>query len=208
MADLHTLHGMTIAISAGDSTEVLDFYTRVFGRGPDMTPMDDFLEWQICPGTWLQLSTGHDRPGANNARVRFEVEDLGKALARMADARVPMGETVTVPDVVVFVNFSDNWGNALGYYQFLSPRQFVGEQERRRQETDAELRRLRREALDRGEDPDLVTGSGPAGEDADAAPQTPASPVPTSPGGSAASGAPAPRSRQPGASGSTPVAPG
>ena len=32
--------------------------------------------WQICPGTWLQLSTGHDRPGANNARVRFEVGDV------------------------------------------------------------------------------------------------------------------------------------
>lgn len=162
MADLHTLHGMTIAISAGDFTEVLDFYTRVFGRGPDMTPMDDFLEWQICVGTWLQLSTGHDRPGANNARVRFEVEDLGEALSRMAGARVPMGETVTVPDVVVFANFSDSWGNALGFYQFLSPRQFVSDQERRRQEADAELRRLRREALDRGEDPDLVTVDGPA----------------------------------------------
>lgn len=157
MADLHSLHGMTIAINAGDPTDVLDFYTRVFGRGPDTTPMDNFLEWQICSGTWLQLSTGHDRPGANNARVRFEVEDLHEALGRMVEARVPMGEVVTVPDVVTFANFSDNWGNALGFYQLLSPREFVGEDERRTQEIDAELRRRRREALDRGEDPDLVS---------------------------------------------------
>ena len=83
---------MTIAINAGDTEEVLDFYTRVFGRGPDTAPMDDFLEWQICPGTWLQLSTGHDRPGANNARVRFEVADIDAAVGRMTEAKVPVGD--------------------------------------------------------------------------------------------------------------------
>lgn len=115
---------------------VLDFYTRVFERGPDTAPMDDFLEWQICPGTWLQLSTGHQRPGANNARVRFEVEDLQEAVQRMASAQVPMGETVTVPGVVAFSNFSDHWGNALGFYQLLAPRDIVAEAERRRQERE------------------------------------------------------------------------
>ncbi|WP_168582464.1 VOC family protein [Gephyromycinifex aptenodytis] len=191
MADLHTLHGMTIAINAGDFTEVLDFYTRVFGRGPDTTPMDDFLEWQICDGTWLQISTGHERPGANNARIRFEVEDIQQALARMVEARVPMGESVTVPQVVVFSNFSDNWGNALGFYQFLSPRQFVSDDERRMQEADAKLRRLRREALDRGEDPDLITLEEPAAPDAEAAgePSEPGVAPTMEPGGSTAASA-------------------
>lgn len=123
---------MTIALNAGDSMAVLDFYTLVFGRGPDTAPMDDFLEWQICPGTWLQLSTGHERPGANNARVRFEVDELAGAVHRMQAAQVPMGEIVTVPGVVAFSNFSDHWGNALGFYQMLSPRNLVAEAERRR----------------------------------------------------------------------------
>lgn len=124
--------GMTIALNAGDSMAVLDFYTRVFERGPDTAPMDDFLEWQICPGTWLQLSTGHERPGANNARVRFEVDELAPAVERMQAGNVPMGEVVTVPGVVAFSNFSDHWGNALGFYQMLSPRNVVAEAERRR----------------------------------------------------------------------------
>ncbi len=135
------IRGMTIAFNVGADVAVLDFYTRVFERGPDTTPMDDFLEWQICPGTWLQLSTGHERPGANTARVRFEVEDLGRAIARMHAAAVPMGEVVTLPDVVAFANFSDHWGNALGFYQMLSPSSHVSEAQQRRhdQERQAEL---------------------------------------------------------------------
>jgi hypothetical protein len=130
------IQGMTIALNAGDSMAVLDFYTRVFERGPDTAPMDDFLEWQICPGTWLQLSTGHERPGANNARVRFEVEDLRAAVSRMQGAKVPVGEVVTVPGVVAFSNFSDHWGNALGFYQMLAPRNIISEAERRRQDRE------------------------------------------------------------------------
>lgn len=134
------LTGMTIAINAGDADEVLDFYTRVFGRGPDTAPLDDFLEWQICPGTWLQLSTGHTRPGANNARIRLEVGDIADAVERMRAAGVPIGETVRVPDVVAFANFSDYWGNALGFFQLLSPRKLLTPEEREQQEREREAR--------------------------------------------------------------------
>ncbi|STD15584.1 Glyoxalase-like domain [Dermatophilus congolensis] len=140
------LTGMTIAINAGDTSEVLDFYTRVFGRGPDTAPMDDFLEWQISPGTWLQLSTGHDRPGANNARVRLEVADVEAAAERMRTAEVPIGDVVTVPDVVAFANFSDYWGNALGFYQLLTPRRILTPEERAEQEREHEQRLAARNA--------------------------------------------------------------
>ena len=133
MADVR---GMTIALNAGDFTEVLDFYTLVFGHGPDTAPLDDFLEWQICPGAWLQISTGHDRPGANNARVRLEVDHIEAAVKRMAGAKVPVGEIVVIQDVVSFANFSDNWGNALGYYQLLSPRNILSAQERSRRDQE------------------------------------------------------------------------
>lgn len=134
------LTGMTIAINAGDTAEVLDFYSRVFGRGPDTAPLDDFLEWQIGPGTWLQLSTGHDRPGANNARVRLEVDDVEGAVERMRQAEVPVGEIVRVPDVVAFANFSDYWGNALGFFQLLSPRKLLTPEEREQQERERDAR--------------------------------------------------------------------
>lgn len=126
------VRGLTIALNTGVSDEVLSFYSTLFGRSPDTAPMDNFLEWQICPGAWLQLSTGHDRPGANNARVRLEVDDVAAAVARMAQAGVPIGDVVTVPDVVAFANFSDHWGNALGFYQLLSPRNILTEAQRRR----------------------------------------------------------------------------
>lgn len=131
MADVR---GSTIALNAGDFDAVLDFYTRVFGHGPDTAPLDDFLEWQICPGSWLQISTGHERPGANNARVRLEVSDIETAVQRLTDVDVPVGETVVISDVVGFANFSDHWGNALGFYQLLSPRTLLSEAERHRRD--------------------------------------------------------------------------
>lgn len=145
------VRGMTIALNAGDTAAVLDFYTLLFDRGPDTAPMDDFLEWQICSGTWLQLSTGHQRPGANNARVRFEVDDIAASAARMAGAGIPVGETVTVPDIVAFANFSDHWGNALGFYQLLSPRNILSEAQRRR---DARERAEASDLVESGADPD------------------------------------------------------
>ncbi len=137
---MYDLTGMTIAINAGDTNDVLDFYTRVFGRGPDTAPMDDFLEWQVSPGTWLQLSTGHERPGANNARVRLEVYDVEQAVARMREAEVPVGDVVRIPDVVAFANFSDYWGNALGFYQLLTPRKLLTPEEREEQQREHEAR--------------------------------------------------------------------
>lgn len=127
---------MTIALNAGDFHEVLDFYTQVFGHGPDTAPLDDFLEWQICTGSWLQLSTGHERPGANNARVRLEVPDITAAVARVTGSGVPVGETVVIQDVVSFANFSDLWGNALGFYQLLSPRNVFSEAQRRARDAE------------------------------------------------------------------------
>lgn len=153
------LTGLTIAINAGDNTDVLDFYTHVFGRGPDTAPLDDFLEWQVCRGTWLQISTGHDRPGANNARVRFECDDIKVAVGRLASASVPMGEVVTVPDVVAFVNFSDNWGNALGFYQLLSPRPVLSEGERREQERIFAQRQQERDNADAAPEPGEAPGA-------------------------------------------------
>ncbi|GAB49983.1 hypothetical protein MOPEL_135_02210 [Mobilicoccus pelagius NBRC 104925] len=156
MADPRSLHGLTFAINAGEHGDVLEFYTHVFGRGADTKPMDDFLEWQVCEGAWLQISTGHERPGGNNARVRFEVEDMDVAVARLGEARVPYGEVVTVPDVVQFVNFSDNWGNALGYYHLFAPRPLVTEEERLLQQLDMRVRTERRRVYEQGGDPGEV----------------------------------------------------
>ena len=144
MADVR---GMTIALNAGDFTEVLDFYSLVFGHGPDTAPLDDFLEWQICSGAWLQISTGHDRPGANNARVRLEVDHIETAVKRLTTAKVPVGEIVVIQDVVSFANFSDNWGNALGLYQLLNPRNVLSADERNRRDRER-AEELAREAAE------------------------------------------------------------
>lgn len=58
-----------------------------------------------------------------------------------------------MPDVVAFANFSDNWGNALGFYQLLSARNFTTEQERREQEAEQAARRAAREEAEAAKNP-------------------------------------------------------
>ena len=118
--------GLTIALPVGPAAPAVDFYTRVLLRGPDYSPHDDFHEWQISPGAWLQLVTDSpvgdlldEAPGSN--RLRFEVADLASAVARLRDEGIAVDDVTTLRGVVAFTNFADPWGNLLGAYQDLSP---------------------------------------------------------------------------------------
>lgn len=112
--------GLTVALPVGPSAKAVDFYTRVLLRGPDYSPHDDFHEWQISPGAWLQL-VADSTPAPSPNRIRFEVADLASTVARLRDEAIVVEDVTTLPGVVAFTNFTDPWGNPLGAYQDLSP---------------------------------------------------------------------------------------
>jgi predicted enzyme related to lactoylglutathione lyase len=113
-----TYSGMTLQVQVGDIREAAAFYTGLFGHGPDFAPHDDFLEWHVFEGLWIQVVgvTGTVRPLLN--RVRFGVDDIHDAVAR---ARAELGAdpapVSSLPGVVSFTDFDDPWGNRLGFYQ-------------------------------------------------------------------------------------------
>jgi catechol 2,3-dioxygenase-like lactoylglutathione lyase family enzyme len=113
--------GLTIALRVGPAPAALDFYRRVLLRGPDYSPHDDFHEWQISPGAWLQLVTDTPSPQPSPSRLRFEVADLASTVARLRDEAIVVSDPTTLPGVVTFTDFADPWGNPLGAYQDLSP---------------------------------------------------------------------------------------
>lgn len=112
-----THRGMTIALKTGDTTQALAVYSAIIGRKPDFSAHDDFHEWEICQGSWLQLSTGHTTIVATSSRVRFEVRNIEEEIARLRTQGVDVDEPTTLPRVVIFTDFKDPWGNNLGLYQ-------------------------------------------------------------------------------------------
>jgi predicted enzyme related to lactoylglutathione lyase len=117
MIAMSKVHGLTIAIQVGNTVEALRLYSAVLGRGPDYVAHDDFHEWEVCKGAWLQVSSGHENPGLTSSRLRFEVADIAAEIEQLRGLGVEVAEPTTLPDVVVFTDFTDPWGNRLGLYQ-------------------------------------------------------------------------------------------
>lgn len=114
----HRFHGFTIEVRVPDFPAGVTFSSRVFGRRPDFEPHVDFVEWEIFDDrSWFQLGEGEPRPGYP---TRFRVADLEAEVARLArDAGVRCSPVTRIPGLVAFCDFSDPWGNALGFYQRL-----------------------------------------------------------------------------------------
>lgn len=109
-----------VYVPASDLGSARRFYVSLFGREPDFEPHDDFLEWAIIPRqeTWFQL-VGSENFSALTNRVRFRVEDIHAAVAFVDQLGVERSKPSLLPNVVAFFDFSDPWGNRLGYYQDL-----------------------------------------------------------------------------------------
>ena len=118
------LGGMTLQVYV--PTDALaaarTFYSDLFGTPSQFQPHDDFLEWAPIPGTelWLQVVGVVEAQPLTN-RVRFQVDDIHQARKHLARLDVEHTEPIELPEVVAFLDFSDPWGNRLGYYQDLLP---------------------------------------------------------------------------------------
>jgi catechol 2,3-dioxygenase-like lactoylglutathione lyase family enzyme len=111
---------MTVQLYVAERVAGRKFYTTLFGREPDFAPEEDFLEWRVADGAefWVQLVAGQQRPLPT--RLRLRVEDIRAAIAW---SRTALGVDPNEPEdllgVVSYTDFTDPWGNRLGFYQDL-----------------------------------------------------------------------------------------
>ena len=113
---------LQVYVPTDETAAARSFYSSLFGREPEFEPHDDFFEWAPIPGQecWFQVS-GKDPAAPLLNRVRFRVLDLGEALSFLDSSGIERSEPSQLPGVVAFVDFTDPWGNRLGYYQDLAP---------------------------------------------------------------------------------------
>lgn len=89
------------------------WYAGVFGREPDLEPVDGVAEWQVTATAWLQLITDAERAG--RSAVRIGVDDLDAQIAELAGAGITAGEPVVIADMVRVVDVTDPDGNEVSF---------------------------------------------------------------------------------------------
>jgi predicted enzyme related to lactoylglutathione lyase len=122
MTDWQPPHGMTLQVQVDDIARARRFFGDIFGTAPEFEPHEDFLEWRVVPGAevWFQVvGVPEVRPLTN--RVRFRVPDVHRARRALRAASITPSEVTALPGVVRFLDFTDPWGNQLGYYEDIVP---------------------------------------------------------------------------------------
>jgi len=112
---------VTFLVRTGEGPDAVDWYRRLLGRGPDVSPLDDLHEWEVVPGAWLQVATGAEGVAPASFRVRFGVADLEGAVATLRADGTAVEDPEVLPGVVAWTDLEDPWGNPLGLFQELAP---------------------------------------------------------------------------------------
>ncbi|MGV0850328.1 VOC family protein [Mycolicibacterium phlei] len=93
------------------------WYSRLFGREPDLEPIENVGEWQITATAWLQLMQDHTCAG--HTAVRLGVDDLDAQIDELQCLGVTIGEVVVIADLVKVLDVLDPDGNEVSFVQEL-----------------------------------------------------------------------------------------
>ncbi|MCA0987557.1 VOC family protein [Guptibacillus algicola] len=111
---------MTIQVRVSDMTEGISWYSGLFARKPDFAPHNGIVEWEIFPGSWLQLAEG--TPAVGSGPLRWGVEDIEaereRVMKRLNVSHFEIHSREEVP--VKWGTFEDPWGNRVGFYEYLN----------------------------------------------------------------------------------------
>jgi hypothetical protein len=90
----------------------IDWYTRLFGRGPDFRAGDEIL-WEIEESATLFI--GPDAKRAGTGRITLSVNGLDALLESLAARRIDHGVIETYSNGVRHVKIADPDGNAIAF---------------------------------------------------------------------------------------------
>ncbi|WP_047980448.1 VOC family protein [Ornithinibacillus contaminans] len=113
------LFEMTIQIRVPEFEKGLSWYQLLLGKEPDFIPHDGFAEWEIVPGSWVQLGEGE--PAKGSGPLRFGVNDIDSVRERLVkELNITDFEIFSREEVPVkWGTFSDPWGNLVGFFEYL-----------------------------------------------------------------------------------------
>lgn len=106
-----------VVIAVSDLPKSKDWYSRLFGKAPDLEPFPGNVEFKIG-GAWVQISKGKVRPSSWS--LQLEVRDLSLERERLREGGIEATEISIVPDVISYFDLKDPDGNAIRWFQVLT----------------------------------------------------------------------------------------
>lgn len=80
----------TVAVK--DLAEAREFYSNLFGRGPDMEPMPTLAQWDIENGGGVQVVEQSE--GSGSSMVTLLIPDFDGFLEELSEKRIQHGEVI------------------------------------------------------------------------------------------------------------------
>ena len=96
-----------------------NWYRKLLRREPEYVPHEGFAEWELIPGSWLQVAEG--TPTEGSGPLRLGVTDLEAERNRVIDELgIEPFEVYSRKEVnAKWATFSDPWGNRIGFFEYL-----------------------------------------------------------------------------------------
>jgi len=104
-------------ITVSDLARSREWYSRLFGKGPDLEPFPGKVEWKIGGG-WVQIV--EEKPTPSTWALRMEVRDVVKERERLRKAGVEAKEVKTVPGTIRFFGIRDPDAHELMFFRVLT----------------------------------------------------------------------------------------
>jgi predicted enzyme related to lactoylglutathione lyase len=106
------------SVAVRDLKAAVAWYTKVFGRPADSTPMPEVAEWKFSRGGSLQVYQLPERAGAGS--FTLAVSDLDEQIGRMRGLGIDCARQTSSPKVKTLM-ITDPDGNHIAFAQALDP---------------------------------------------------------------------------------------
>jgi predicted enzyme related to lactoylglutathione lyase len=104
-----------VGIPVADLQPAIEWYERLLGSSPDMTPNEIERTWRLTDGSWIYVVTDPERAG--QALVTVMVDDLDERLAAIERRGIEGGEFRQINEKTRKVEFVDPEGNRISFGQ-------------------------------------------------------------------------------------------
>jgi predicted enzyme related to lactoylglutathione lyase len=110
-----TFNHLFAGIAVADYEAALTWYTRFFGRAPDVVVTEHEAMWHIADAGSIYLVA--DAARAGRALLTLAVDDLAQLVADLTERRIATGPLNTEPEVPKNALITDPEGNRLTVFE-------------------------------------------------------------------------------------------
>ena len=113
------IYELTFQVRAADFDQGLSWYKTLLNKEPDSIPHEGFAEWELIPGSWLQLAEG--TPSEGSGPLRMGVASIERERDRLkSELNIKEFDIHSRAEVPVkWATFNDPWGNRIGFFEYL-----------------------------------------------------------------------------------------